>query len=1098
MAALAPARGIPSAAVARLFRTGAIPGGPSFVDGPSGSINYNTVFKNLHANVAPAFHQEWLADIDAGLRNLDHRDVQAEYSERAVPVATELITAALLNARANVNTARLAPIVFTNERQFTIETRDAVQLEFTPVTAYGVGRATGYNRSARTFKVQNVKAHVEIEARLLADPNFGQEHVTEAAANLASRAQLTLNKNVSGALIDVPFREEMKRLTHPTRAFNHARQNLQQSATCFVAHDDPRAVLHEALKLRTGLFQPDTIVMPQGAAALLEATQQESREIPGFVVEYDDRLRDVLVREVLTGNGTGPRSAVTIPAGDGSFVDVIENISYVSLSDDGEETAHQTLRTILTLGGVGLMPTRDPSAPYVHNPYALDVALADHAPDQIEFARIAYKEALKNSPVFNNFDGSLVEDGFSNVMTELVAYYNANHRQRVHAHFRGAEFAELGNNKVPARYLGSDKPLKDMEGWRDVCGLVRWVDDDEGADAANYVAQAAANTVSLPKFVGDMEPKSLPPQHVHRMAEALRMDGPKALGQDKLTNDWDGGGWERLLKRFLPTSKVKTADDLVNAAKSAVGKIDDQARNYGPIDKGKSNPGYGPNAAYVPTPVARETHDMEARRRAVAQTTPEKRKFYATTAELATPATLSVLVPLAGESLESYKARLTPDALHAAVQQDRLHAGGLSWSSMLGLVPDSALDHFLGVAYEAQKDQRQLSAAEHAALESFSADVQRYAARGPAFVGEVMKKAAGLIGAGKNPLTALQRTDPWLDTRAETRLNSAAAPAMTLAARLGLQSTAAPMDAMDIDEMPSVSLGAPKLTGGEDAKQHKQYSWKVYGKYAEQHLSGDDVLNALYSAILNSTVSYRTCAALADLGLELFRFNYVRPFAQFLASSVIVLKSGPQTMFTALGGVQVLTGINDIQGAFTINAGMSTAVIVHNPKNVKFLPYAISHTMIGPRNTQLISSVDEFWSPNPGKPAVLALPVPVDETSYVMPLSLTNEPAYAAPNTAANDPRHKSSMADLFEVFAGPDLLRASRYSDESYWGEVQLCTTLDRECAGYYNQKLNKWEPYTGTGPLGPLRRNLPEAAKAFMGSGRFPSELSRDIVVR
>jgi hypothetical protein len=471
-----------------------------------------------------------------------------------------------------------------------------------------------------------------------------------------------------------------------------------------------------------------------------------------------------------------------------------------------------------------------------------------------------------------------------------------------------------------------------------------------------------------------------------------------------------------------------------------------------------------------------------------------------------TPANLGampLMVPLAGESVDAFKARVTPDAVKQAAQDGTLGVSELGWAGLLaaGIVPDDAFGDFLAIAHEVQKDGRQLDVLQSDAVSSFAEKLQSlHESKGPAHVSETLKAVrARLERPGADFAAVLGQQEPFLTAQQQKRLESRPAPATTLASHLKslFASPAGADDAMDIDADMHMGLFGPrsdKVVANQNAitfatyAQHLPYSWAKHEEYAKTSIGGDSVMRALYGLILNAPFNYQVCRQLATIGCELLRFVYARPFPQFTADSVIVMRAGPTTMMTGAGHFQVVSGLDDKQNAVTAHAEFKVGVINVDPKGLRMIPAAICHDYHGGRTVDFVRSRAELLAPVQSKPSILALPIPVTERKHSVPLSLTGDAAFAAPDTAELDPYQKTSATELFTMFAGEEVLGdLTNFDDESYHGMVPMATHLNRALASYYNAQNGKWEIQPGTGPLGDIGRNTPGAAAAYLKQGTF-----------
>ena len=102
----------------------------------------------------------------------------------------------------------------------------------------------------------------------------------------------------------------------------------------------------------------------------------------------------------------------------------------------------------------------------------------------------------------------------------------------------------------------------------------------------------------------------------------------------------------------------------------------------------------------------------------------------------------------------------------------------------------------------------------------------------------------------------------------------------------------------------------------------------------------------------------------------------------------------------------------------------------------------------------------------------------------------------AYPDSQTIQPTQKHSALDLIRAFCGDEELETITLygQSESFWEAPRMTGTLHRCCAWYWGGKRDQvdatlWRPHAGTGPLGPIGRNLPDAARVYMGQGRFPT---------
>jgi hypothetical protein len=1039
-----------------------------------GTVSWEGIYSAMNKLWAPSLHPETLAQVDAGGRSLDYRDLEAEYNNRYSQVATNALTAAMINGAGAIPTQRWAPFFITTENNFVMNHFEVIAMPFIRTAAYGLGRLSTYKRSQRTASLEHVKRSFEIEGMLLVDPNFGPMMLQQGLGELATSARTTVCLKISGAIVDVPYVEELRRLHNPVMPFSHTRQMFFETQNCFLGSENPEKVLNAAMDLRDSTNKFDTIIGPSGWINRLSSNQAgaRGRPMPAFALQYNTKAGDFLYDTY-----DGENAFRTLTTGDGGVMDVTENIAYTASADDPETQRTQTLRARVTLGEVSFMKVRDTYSEFSGRPEDLDVGVPDHQRHTIVTRRLRYLDALGANAVFSNYDGTLVKDGPSNVLQHLIDKYNAEMKREVYSFFREDEDKDQVNDMFPTDYNQSQLNLSAMTKWRGICGFVAWDDVDK--------------KVVFPALIGDVEPKTLPPDHLAHIARAILTHGAKNMGVNIGTLNDTYAEWEDLLTYYLPGCKIED-DAGIQLMDAAVA-----------IDAAKLNSFRAKAATLnIADPVA-------ALSAATRQKNKEERAaFYKI---FANPLAGAVLVPLANETVDAFKTRLSADALASAAESDKLGLNEIGWAALLSVVPDESLGDFLAIAHEVQKDGRELTALEADAVASF-AEKLRAQPRGT-HVAEILKQVRTRLDKKEDGATFAQilgQQTPFLSATQEKRLAGKPEPAMNLAQRIqqSLDADVQEIDTMDIDEVPAGRLSGLQVTGRGGVVAGARviinpatanvytYSWAKHELHAKTMTT---VQRIMYGCLLNTPFNYEVCKKLALIGCELMRFLYVRPFAQFTTDAIVVMRAGPTTMITGIGHFGVVSGLNDKENALTVNAEFKVGVVCVDPKGLRILPAAICYEFHGGRNTQFVRKIADLYTPIAHRPSVIALVVPVNETRHSVPLSLSTDPAYGAPNTAGIDPFQKHSGLDLFIQFVGEDNLSSlSSYANESFWQDIEMATQLQRSICCYYNTVSGQWDTLEGTGPLGAIGRNVPQAAECYFNRGTFPTNYERLTVVQ
>jgi len=257
-----------------------------------------------------------------------------------------------------------------------------------------------------------------------------------------------------------------------------------------------------------------------------------------------------------------------------------------------------------------------------------------------------------------------------------------------------------------------------------------------------------------------------------------------------------------------------------------------------------------------------------------------------------------------------------------------------------------------------------------------------------------------------------------------------------------------------------------------------------------------DLVRLFYVLILRSTFCYNTARALASVGCEIHRQVYIKAAIQMSVESIALLKAGIDTLGVAIGHGMIVTGVDANEAYLTANAEFRMGVIVFEPKYMGVMPHAICNAFIGGRNNRCMTSYAGLQSNAHNRPAMMVVPGPVTENEYQFPVSLNMDPPYAAPDSDHIQPQQKGSWTHFLAAFFGDEVIEdLSSFGDEtSFWESSRIAGALHRACTWY--GPVGEEEPMPGTGALGPIGRNLPEAGRVYWGEGHFPTNFNRTLV--
>jgi hypothetical protein len=1074
----------------------------------TGEINMSSVYRNLAqvTGLMPARGDNYLAEVDAGNRNIGYTDIRADYGDRFLIKQGSDLTAKVINNRNIPILVTSAVLIYTEEMNYIIQKEEILQTMFQRVAEGGLGRISGYKRSKRTGTIDKWKKSQRWLMTMLEDPNFGATRWRMGLSSIEDGATQTAIGIVSAAQVDTPYTNLMVQLNHPSRTFSHIRQGLMSNEECLMAHDEPDLVLQAIYRKMSNDNGINLAIFAEGSIGILNDIQGESRPMQAWKAIYNPDKRGYLVIDY-----AGPNSYKSLTSGKGMPLNLMENTAITVSVDDGMEDRIQTHRTKITLGEFATMNHRDYALPFSGDPGELDIGLADHTPTQVRPGRVSYYKSLKASMLFNDTDGVRLysDDGsdnkpeldhLTNALYILAAESNetATRKHMVREYFRNPDYQS--NDEAPNEYLVNNVPLDQQYGFRHECFLLRWDDED------------MANPVKVAEYIWQTEPKSLPGEHLMGAAECLAKifatnkttgipaafvaEGPAAVDEDLIIR------FKRFAAKVFPTVGLITG--LAPAA------IRDLLVAICVPDADGDFQGAVINAAFKDRTYVDASELKGAEKAAF-----ERAKEAFAKKPKVTALHRSALMPLTGEPLDTYRGRVTADHIRNVAANTGLnHSDDTIWTGMLAHVPDNGLDHFLTLAHTALSNDRDLTVEERDAVETFAGELEGFAGR--AHATDLLRKAAALTSRADFSLTQLAPEKPWFLAAALTRLNKEPKPAYSLAddiaataedreSGMDIHAESGPTSAVR-DYIPQRGVRQIDEAGRilplyGDSPMLRSYSLQRYTEYAFQHIYPEASWTmVMYCFLLASKWCYRTCAALAQHGIELFNQVYVKPCIRMRTHTITLQRAGPDTMLLAVGHMNLRTGEDAAEGYLSVHAEMHMGVIVVEPKYMDFLPYAQAESFIGSRNNQFMRTPEDLYNMAANKRGLLPLPVPVNERRYVVPVPLVGwEPAYRGPNSDPVQPNQKGSWYPLFAKYYDEDTVRQLSIFEEegSYHDYVEIATQLQRACTWYNLDRQGNGTPVAGSGPLGRRGRNLPGAERCYSGIGRFPDDFGNTLVV-
>ena len=271
--------------------------------------------------------------------------------------------------------------------------------------------------------------------------------------------------------------------------------------------------------------------------------------------------------------------------------------------------------------------------------------------------------------------------------------------------------------------------------------------------------------------------------------------------------------------------------------------------------------------------------------------------------------------------------------------------------------------------------------------------------------------------------------------------------------------------------------------------------------YSEKNIASPFV-KLIYKAINLARNRVTVHERLANIGQKLLNVVILRLFIQHIMSSTVVMKSGRDTMRTAVGHGKVWLNTEQ-RGINIINAGFYLGIHRTNPKNIGMMPFTHPEGFVGGMNTDFMRDISHFRHRTNDKESMIAMLSPVQEVSYEWPLHAANLPTFQRRDTDNAPHLRKWSSSEFLEFVVGDNaLLELEGQIDQnkrSYGHAFDISLCINRGYVRYNDAFIQgKQRQVAGTGPRGAIRQNILTAADTWSGaSTKFP-DLQSDLLLR
>lgn len=273
--------------------------------------------------------------------------------------------------------------------------------------------------------------------------------------------------------------------------------------------------------------------------------------------------------------------------------------------------------------------------------------------------------------------------------------------------------------------------------------------------------------------------------------------------------------------------------------------------------------------------------------------------------------------------------------------------------------------------------------------------------------------------------------------------------------------------------------------------------WDSNFKYYK-HI-GKDSIALLFLGIIEAPFNVETFYNVSKSGNHLIKVDLIRNAEEYEMYTVIVLKSGPDTVFMVYGRVVVQPSVDGISGAVTVSAEFFLGMIRRNPEFISLIPYAAPSRVLGGCDQTIMEDWSHFFDENPGRSSFIAVPLPACHITQEYPFHMLGHPLYKAPDSNLYGSMfRKYAAADWLEYNIGGEAISEYySYSQtiDDIWTKERVSFVINKGCVSFVDGK-GCWENIRpGTGPGGDPSMNHSVAYKAWNGVGAFPLYIPNPI---
>lgn len=425
-------------------------------------------------------------------------DIVAQYRNRALPIPTDLITAAMINGQASFLTYA-SPIFLTSEKNFTSKHREINQVGFSRIPQAGIPHEQTSNEITWNTTVEKFSFSFPMLLDFALDDNYGAEEWAFQLGGMASNAMYTVYQQIAFGFVQIGYENIVSNHMKNT-PFDHSKLLLKESESFCIAATDPDRLLRMIRDFENTIPGVNMVIIPQGTAVYIEKIKGESTIMPIQRIATDEKTNRVIIE---LDELNGPRTVKTVYFGD-RYYQFVEMPNFrVNSQDDRFMQPLQTAATVCQMyqcdpdltANTESARSDDINDPYL---YFQTKTTGDHV-------RVSYIEALRSAFYW---------DDKGKVSKIAKGFLKAQNTKGTKPSFEDGNYLDVedSDNNTPHR-------TKDIMDKTDLRAMKKFREEFVG-----LTFDADSGAYRIPKNLGSFHLRHLPNVWVEKSAKAIHKE----------------------------------------------------------------------------------------------------------------------------------------------------------------------------------------------------------------------------------------------------------------------------------------------------------------------------------------------------------------------------------------------------------------------------------------------------------------------------------------------------------------------------------------------------------------------------------------------